>query len=106
NFKTRNDFEGFEVVVSHQETTQSDDQSDTDVGVIWGFGNDRTHFVIGGNYFERDPLHTRDRDFAEYPLADFTPFFRPTDFPVVAGDGTVPLLIDSNCTAAGGFRDE
>lgn len=105
NFKTRNDFEGFEVVLSHQETSRSDDQSDTDIGVIWGFGNDRTHFVIGGNYFERDPLHTRDRDFAEYPLADFTPFFRPTDFPVLTGDGTVPLLIDSNCTAAGGFRD-
>lgn len=105
NFKTRSDFEGFEVVVSHQETTQSDDQSDTDVGVIWGFGNERTHFVIGGNYFERDPLFTRERDFAEFPLADFTPFFRPTDFPVVAGDGSVPFLLDTKCTEAGGFRD-
>src|SRR5690606_7489960 len=79
NFKLRSDFEGFEIQAMYQdafkgrevdfddtglpeiyrepiENISKDEHSDMDLGVIWGFGNDKTHFVIGGNYFERDGL--------------------------------------------------
>lgn len=138
NFRLRNDFEGFEIQAMYQDSfkgreTNFDDyglpeiyragiegfskdgSSDTDIGAIWGFGNDRTHFVVGGNYFERDPLHSVDRDFAVRDIVDGgvggpSPFNLPQDMfasLIVPNVGEIPaanLIEDSSCVALGSYR--
>jgi iron complex outermembrane receptor protein len=107
NFKTRSNFEGFEIQAMYQdsfkgsaydfeelglpevyrdgvEAFNSDEASDMDIGAIWGFGNDTTNIVIGANYFERDALLTLARDFATERVIDGTvggpsPFNLPQD---------------------------
>lgn len=138
NFKLRSDFEGFEIQAMYQdgfngrevdfddydlpeiyrdgiEGFSKDNSEDVDVGAIWGFGNDDTHFVIGGNYFERDPLETVDRDFAIRDVIDGSiggpsPFNLPQDMfasLIIPGVGEFPssqIIEDSSCVALGSYR--
>jgi len=137
NFKLRDRFEGFEIQGFYQdpfrdgdndfedtglpeiyrsavEPRLDNDYSETDIGAIWGFGNDRTHFVIGANYFERDVLETLDRDFStEYvldpALASPSPFNLPADILGATynapGIGSLPAFVfDSSCVALGYYR--
>jgi iron complex outermembrane receptor protein len=138
NFKLRDNFEGFEIQAMYQDSFKdrevdfddydlpeiyragiegfsNDTSDDFDIGAIWGFGNDDTHFVIGGNYFERDPLHTVDRDYAFRDVIDGSvggpsPFNLPQDMfasLIVPGLGEIPganLIEDSSCVALGSYR--
>jgi iron complex outermembrane receptor protein len=138
NFKLRNDFEGFEIQAMYQDSLKGrevkfddydlpeiyrsgiegfskDTSNDMDIGAIWGFGNDNTHFVIGGNYFEREPLHTVDRDYAIRDVIDGSvggpsPFNLPQDMfgsLIIPGVGEIPaanLIEDSSCVALGSYR--
>ncbi len=63
NFITRSDFEGFEITAKYQETDEGG-QDDTTIGAIWGWASDDgdTNFVIGGEYFDRGDLLSRDRE--------------------------------------------
>lgn len=107
NFKTRSNFEGFEIQAMYQdafkgssydfdelglpevyrdgiEPFREDKASDTDIGAIWGFSNDTTSFVVGANYFERDALLSLARDFATFRNIDGdvggpSPFNLPQD---------------------------
>lgn len=137
NFKLRSQFEGFEITGLYQdsfrdgdvsfseldlpeqfrervEARTNDSHSDFDIGAIWGFGNERTHFVIGANYFEREPLETLNREFATKRVLDPSvggpsPFNLPQDMfaatriPIGGGSfvevpGTA-LISDSSCLA-------
>ncbi|MEE4281798.1 MAG: TonB-dependent receptor [Pseudomonadales bacterium] len=138
NFKLRNNFEGFEIRAMYQDSFKNrdadfkdlglpeiyrdsfrafseDESNDTDIGAIWGFSNDDTHIVIGGNYFERDALHTLDRDYAVRDVVDGSvggpsPFNLPQDMfasLIVPGLGEIPganLIEDSSCIALGSYR--
>ncbi|HEX7037563.1 MAG TPA: TonB-dependent receptor [Pseudomonadales bacterium] len=137
NFKLRTDFEGFEIQAIYQdafkgrevdfddtglpeiyrepiENISKDEHSDMDLGVIWGFGNDNTHFVIGGNYFERDGLDSADRErafatgFEEVETP--SPFSFPQDMfaarqlaPGVLIPSTM-MINDSSCVALAYYR--
>ncbi|HEX7037562.1 MAG TPA: TonB-dependent receptor [Pseudomonadales bacterium] len=107
NFRLRNNFEGFEIQGTYQdafkgrdldfddfdfpemyrepiENISKDTHSETDLGAIWGFGNDTTHMVIGFNYFERDRLDSVDREYAFEDIIDGSvsapsPFNMPQD---------------------------
>lgn len=61
NYKTRSDFEGFEIRGNYQATTESDDHSDTDLSAIFGAGNDTSHVVLAAKYFEREELPITER---------------------------------------------
>lgn len=61
NYKTRSDFEGFEIRANYQATTENDDHQDQDISAIFGAGNDRTHVVAAVKYFERDELPITER---------------------------------------------
>lgn len=64
NFKTRNDFSGYEFSINNQSTTE-DGQNDRSAGFIWGH-QDGTHSAMFAiEYFDRSPLETTDRDFTE-----------------------------------------
>ena len=62
NFITRSDFEGFEITAKYQETDQGG-QDDATLGAIFGWASDdkATNFVIGGEFFDRGNLESRDR---------------------------------------------
>jgi iron complex outermembrane receptor protein len=65
NFITRDDFEGFEVAVSHKEIDGSD--GDQDIGLIWGQDFGRTHIMASLGYNKRNKLQARERDWAIQP---------------------------------------
>ncbi|MBX3705602.1 MAG: TonB-dependent receptor [Pseudomonadales bacterium] len=142
NFKLRTRFEGFEIQGLYQDTFKGrdtnfdsyglpeiyreplravgkDETRDTDIGAIWGFGNDRTHFVIGMNYFERDPLETAARDYAVEDIVDGasggpSPFNLPQDqfaalsvgspFGTLGPFPTLAYVQDPACNALGYYR--
>ena len=62
NFITRSEFEGFELSAKYQETTTGS-QDDVTYGGIFGWASDdqNTRFVIGGEFFDRGHLASRDR---------------------------------------------
>ncbi|HEX7035373.1 MAG TPA: TonB-dependent receptor [Pseudomonadales bacterium] len=62
NFITRRDFEGFELSGKFQSVTKGD-QEDATLGAIFGWASDddRAHFVIGGEYFDRSLMESADR---------------------------------------------
>ena len=76
NFITRSDFEGFELSGKFQQTSTGS-QDDATLGAIFGWGSESgdTHFVIGGEFFDRGLLESRDRrDLTNdvYPLQNDT----------------------------------
>ena len=76
NFITRSDFEGFELSGKFQQTSTGS-QDDATLGAIFGWGSESgdTHFVIGGEYFDRGLLRSQDRrDLTNdvYPLQNDT----------------------------------
>lgn len=61
NFKTRNDFEGFELRYDGQFTSRSDDHKDNELAAIWGTATDKTNFVVSASWFDRSPYRVLDR---------------------------------------------
>ena len=60
NFMTRSDFVGFEAEVGYQDIP-GHDQSDVEISLLYGVGNDRTHFLAAFSRLDRDMLTTADR---------------------------------------------
>lgn len=62
NFITRQNFEGFELTGKFQ-TVDEGDQDDGTYGAIFGWASEDsdTHFVIGGEYFDRSLMESSDR---------------------------------------------
>ena len=62
NFITRDEFEGFEITGKFQSVTEGD-QEDTTLGAIWGWASEdqKTHFVVGGEYLDRSLFEASDR---------------------------------------------
>tara|TARA_R110002072_G_scaffold56097_6_gene145547 strand:+ start:2751 stop:5960 length:3210 start_codon:yes stop_codon:yes gene_type:complete len=76
NFITRSEFEGFEITGKYQGVTEGS-QEDATLGGIYGWSSDdsNTHFVIGGEFFDRGHLKSSDRrDLTNdvYPLQNDT----------------------------------
>lgn len=61
NFKTRSDFEGFEIQSEIKNITETS-QRDITVGAIAGWKNETFRFMGAVNYFDRSNLSQRDRD--------------------------------------------
>src|SRR5690606_32511988 len=60
NFLTRSDFVGFEAEIGYQDIP-GHDQSDVEIGLLYGVGNDRTHLLAAFSRLDRDMLTTADR---------------------------------------------
>ena len=106
NFKTRDDFEGFELRYDGQWTTRSDDHRDQEVAAIWGGGSDATHVVAALSYFDRTPIRALDRpDNREFPKTT-SGFGSPGTFTFLddattgtfAGIDAGSRIPDPNCT--------
>lgn len=64
NFKTRNEFSGYEFNISNQSTTR-DGQADNNLGFIWGHQDGVVSTMFALEYFDRSPLETTERDYTE-----------------------------------------
>ena len=98
NFITRKDFEGFEISGKFQSVTEGS-QDDATLGAVFGWASDdeKTHFVIGGEYLDRSLFEASDR-----------PELRRDLFPKQAGDIVNRFSFtgaDPNCEATGNFLD-
>jgi iron complex outermembrane receptor protein len=62
NFITRSEFEGFEITGKYQQTAKGS-QDDSTLGAIFGWASEdgNSNFVIGGEYFDRGHLESKDR---------------------------------------------
>jgi len=63
NIVLRKDYEGTEMSVGYQTDVEGDSPQKS-FNVIFGGGNDRTHFTTTFNYLDREALFYRDRDFS------------------------------------------
>jgi outer membrane receptor protein involved in Fe transport len=62
NFATRSNFEGLEVKADYKSLQNSD--GDYGLGLIWGLGNDDTHWVTSASYDKTSTISTADKDWA------------------------------------------
>ena len=116
NFRTRSDFEGFELRASQQFIQDSD--GDIEIGGIWGHAGDKFNLIIAGEYGYRDELQVKDRDWALLDYADNPQggwssvgnpgtLINPGFIPIAAGAGVPPVVfgqVDPNCNVLGGFN--
>ena len=42
NYRTRDEFEGFEIRANYQATSDSDDHQDSEISALWGAGGEAT----------------------------------------------------------------
>ena len=61
NFITRDSYDGFDLKLGYQTTTDGD-QDDYDISAIWGGGDDDTHFLFAASYLDRSRLEIAERD--------------------------------------------
>ena len=67
NFVTRGDFEGLEIIASHD---RFDSAADTVASMIWGRSAGASHLVISVEHERRGELEAEDRDWVLRPLID------------------------------------
>jgi len=72
NIITNTKFEGLKFDAQFGEYLSDGDGQDSDVSVLWGTGNDRTHIVVSGSYAEEGEVFTADRDVSAFPVANTT----------------------------------
>ncbi len=83
------EFQGFEFSTRYG-FTEKGDTKDQRFSGIFGFGDDKTHLVIGAEYVNQDPIRNSQRDFS-------SPSFGTTSYA-----GVIRLRVPS--TTAGAFR--
>lgn len=108
NFKTRQNFEGFEFELETQSGV--DDQKNNTFGLVYGFSSDVTSLLVAASHMERDPVGTDKRRLSDadddisragMPGTFLLPT-APTTSPALAGawslvydsGGTLPGLAD------------
>jgi len=87
NFITKDEFDGVKIDGSWQSTDQ-DSQTDTNVSIIGGFGNDTTNIVLAASALRRNSLNGRERpDLVDAAISSLgTSFVLSEDAVVASGD--------------------
>jgi len=105
NFKTRKDFEGFEIDLNYV-VTSSDSQDDTQIGVIFGRSFGKLHAVASIGYFDRGRLLASQRR-DEFPLRNALSIFgQPGTFLVFQPAGPPIRTLDPACAAVAATDDD
>ncbi|MEM6707370.1 MAG: TonB-dependent receptor plug domain-containing protein, partial [Pseudomonadota bacterium] len=105
NYKTRDNFEGFEVRYNYQATGDSDDQEDQEIAMIWGASNDTSSLVFAASYFDRSELTLGERNL---PTKTQSTFGQPGSYLPLAPSPLVPDAVpgafnaDPGCAGATG----
>ncbi|MGK0338337.1 MAG: iron complex outermembrane receptor protein [Candidatus Azotimanducaceae bacterium] len=64
NFLTRDNFEGFEMDLFYSDSTNSSEQQDGEISVIFGAGNDTSHIMASLSYLDRGGFLNQEVDYA------------------------------------------
>jgi iron complex outermembrane receptor protein len=72
NVITNSDYEGFKVDAQYGEFLSEGDGASSEVGLLWGGGNDQTHFVFSAAYHNEGDIETADRAVSAFPNANGT----------------------------------
>ena len=99
NYKTRRDFEGFEIRGNFQSTSRGDDHQDRDISALFGAGNEKTSVVAALKLFERDELELLDR--GNLPRATVSGLGNPGSFIPLAPN---PLAAPGRINGGPGLR--
>jgi iron complex outermembrane receptor protein len=67
NVITNSDFEGFKIDAQTGEYLSEGDGRSTEIGLLWGGGNDRTHLVFSLAYNDEGEIQTSDRAVSAFP---------------------------------------
>ena len=105
NYKTRDEFEGFEIRANYQATSDSDDHQDSEISALWGTGGEATRFVFALKHFDRQELELKDRDLDTKTTSSFG---NPGSFLPLAASPTITSAVpgvfnaDPACDSATG----
>ncbi len=83
-------FTGFDFTTRYGFTEKSDIHDERYSGIV-GFGDDKTHIVIGAEYREQDPIYNRQRDYSS-PSFGTTTYAGIVRFPSAAGSASPFVL--------------
>jgi iron complex outermembrane receptor protein len=72
NIITRQDYEGFRIDAQTGNYLSESDGESTEFGLLFGGGNDTTHFVLSASYRDERGINTWDRSRSAYPNPDAT----------------------------------
>lgn len=103
NFISRTNFEGLELSGSHQFIDGSD--GDSEIGAVWGFGDNQFNIMAALQYSHRGELQAIDRDWAVRPFLEnvqggWSSIGHPGTF---VNTTTFSFNPDPQCNALGGF---
>jgi outer membrane receptor protein involved in Fe transport len=108
NFSTRSNFTGLEVKADYKSLQDSD--GDYGLGLIWGLGNENTHWVTSASYDKTSTISTADKDwavkdYATNPQGGWSSIGNPPSIFNAAwlSDNTQPkYFMDPGCELLGG----
>ncbi|MEM1088327.1 MAG: TonB-dependent receptor [Pseudomonadota bacterium] len=63
NYILRDDFNGFEVQGSYGNSTAGTDEGKLNLNAVWGISDERQSLLLVADYYKRNALFDRDRDF-------------------------------------------
>ena len=72
NIITNQDFEGFRIDAQTGGYLSENDGESTELAMLWGGGNDTTHFVLSASYKDEKGVETWDRKRSRFPNPDAT----------------------------------
>ena len=72
NIITNQDFEGFRIDAQTGGYLSENDGESSELAMLWGGGNDTTHFVLSASYKDEKGVETWDRKRSRYPNPDAT----------------------------------
>lgn len=67
NIITNRDFEGFRLNMQSGSYLSESDGESTEVGALWGGGNETTHLVLSASYKDERGIETADRERSRFP---------------------------------------
>jgi len=108
NVITRDDFEGFELMLDYRADQETGDQDDNTISAIWGVQGERGGIVVAADYLDRDGLQIADRfsDFGDSGISTLGQpgtFLIPDDASADPRAGGAFLTAGGVATGLGGF---
>ncbi|MGC9451120.1 MAG: TonB-dependent receptor domain-containing protein [Oceanipulchritudo sp.] len=98
NIVLKTDYVGMETSVRLGNTTKATDSSETILNMVTGISTEKTRITIGGNFYNREAIFARDRDYSAVP-----PFLSSNSSPVnieVSREAALESLLNSGLSQA------
>ncbi len=99
NFITDDDFRGSAVNLRYAGVTEEGSQDDVTVEAKFGWGNEKTDYLIAASYYDRSELTTLERRLSR-PQDDTSSLGNPGAFFLL---GQLPVIDPTGCASEGGF---